>query len=199
MFTSITRRSLRTLAVTGILLTLGARPSLAGTPLLQLPPPAVELHGFGVLQYMTAEQMQRKVHALTGYFDPSFGEFKALLGTIDPETGARSVDQPGVIAVLFLERIANSVASSVLLRESFLDDDERVVFRGVDFQSPSCYDGFPIWLQSIWELFFGYAVADDIAADIEQHFDQLIRDGGCRQAYRGVLSLMLRHGALYYY
>ena len=151
------------------------------------------------LSYMTAEEMQAKVFRLTGFQHPAFDQFADVLGRYDPATGLRTVDRPTLVSVLFMQKVAGQVADMVLERETFLSDDERVVFVGVDLaQSPddAALAAFIARLATRW---LAWPLGDASAAQMAAVFRRAEPDRGTPAAYRDVIASCLEHGGLYYY
>lgn len=149
--------------------------------------------------YMTAEEIQTTVAALTGYLHPAFIQFSDVLGRFDPLTGRRTTDQPSLISVLFMKMIATQIAAYVVERELFLDDAERIVFNSLNLDSSppdSDLDGF---IQSLHARWLVEAPGPRTIQILHDEFRKEEGEKGPAAGYAAVVAVLLQHGALYYY
>ena len=129
----------------------------------------------------------------------AFDKYADVLGKYDPATGARTTDKPSLLAILFMQQIALSVADYVLEREMFLDDGERVVFGHVDLSTSPAEGALDTFLDALHTRWLGWPVGAQTLAVLHGQFRQLETAQGTPAAYGRVLALLLQHGGLYYY
>lgn len=150
--------------------------------------------------YMTASEMQSKVRSLTGYIHPAFIVYADVLGRYDSTTGLRTNDRPSLITVFFIQKIADSVATAVLQRELFLDDDERIVFKGVDLSVTPSNQDLENVIVGLNERWLGQTPGTVTMTQLEAGFRQVEQAAGDSvAAYTWLTGMMIRHGGLYYY
>lgn len=171
------------------------------SPQLRSPPPvamsrARQPRSFA---YMTAYEMQSTIAALTGFLHPAFELFADVLGRDDPVTGRRTTDRPSLAGVLFMKQVAMQIAAYVIEREAFLEDDERIVFGGVNLEtSPSdaVLDSTIDLLHARW---LGTLPYPESARLLREGFRAAESSSGTPAAYAVLVALLLQHGALYFY
>lgn len=152
-----------------------------------------------VLGYMTAPEMQAKVARLTGYLHPAFSAFGDVLGRLDPRTGLRTNDRPSLVTVFFMQKIAESVAASVIRREMFMDDEERIVFGGVDLgRSPTDAELANV-IDGLFVRWLGTSPGAAAMAATSSAFRRAEAGATPMAGYGAVVALMVRHGGLYYF
>lgn len=152
------------------------------------------------LSYMTADQMAERVTALTGFYQPGFAEFGSIIGKLDPRTGVRTNDRPTVMSVMLIEQLVQDVAETVLAREQFLDDDDRIVFIGLDLRyAPNdatlrqfVADTCSSWLIQVCPADLEQALIDDF-----RHAEANTEDIG--DAWTALISSLLQNGTIYFY
>jgi len=149
--------------------------------------------------YMTADEMRSKVASLTGFDHAAFELYADVLGRYDPVTGLRTNDRPTLISVLFIQKVAGQVADAVLERELFLDDEERIVFRGIDLAASPDDDAMVAFLASLHGAWLGLPLSSTTANALAAAFRESEGASGTAAAYRGVVASLLEHGGLYYY
>ena len=149
--------------------------------------------------YMTAMEMQSRVAGLTGFSHPAFASYADVLGKYDPLTGRRTADRPSLVAVLFMQQIAESVASNVVEREEFLDDSERYVFNGVDLAASPSSEALRAFVAGLHTSWLGQAPGATTLRILTDNFRGVENTKGPAAAYGQVLSLLLQHGGLYFY
>lgn len=153
-------------------------------------------------QYMTADLMAEKVRLLTGFWQPGFMDFGLIIGILNPVTGKRTNDRPTVMSVMVMETLATEVADSVYARESFLDDEDRIVLKGMDLlasPSDSEISGFLGGVCISW--FNQECPAGFVVKNIEKfRSDEATSNGGgIRRAWVLLMSALLQNGVLYYF
>lgn len=149
--------------------------------------------------YMTAAEMKSKVRSLTGYLHPAFDTYADVLGRYDPRTGQRTNDRPTLVTVFFMQKIADAVAEAVVAREIFLDDQERIVFQGVDLTASPTDDELTRLVERLYARWLNAPVGAAALSPLIAGFRADEQAGGVEAAYRGLTALMIRHGGLYYY
>lgn len=149
------------------------------------------------LIYMTAEQMAVKVRSLTGFYQPGFEDFSRIIGTFDPKVGNRTNDRPTALTVLILEGLLSEVASNVVAREIFLDENDRMVFKDIELdRMPEAEELKDLTRRLCLQSLFKSCPAgmeEDLAAEFMAiaHLD-------LTKAWTAYLGLFLQNGALYY-
>lgn len=167
---------------------------VGGAP--RLSSPRIETVAF---TYMTADEMRSKVASLTGFDHAAFELYADVLGRYDPVTGLRTNDRPTLISVLFIQKVAGQVADAVLERELFLDDEERIVFRGIDLAASPEDDALSTFLASLHGAWLGLPPSGTTLNALSAAFREAEGAQGPAAAYRGVVASLLEHGGLYYY
>jgi hypothetical protein len=153
---------------------------------------------FAADAYMTALEMQSTVALLTGFLHPDFETFASSLGTIDSVTGRRTTDRPSLVAVLFFRRVSAEIAAAVVERESFVDDDERIVFGGVDLGRSPTDSELQNFLARIYEGWLGIAIGQDNLTLLAGLYRQRERTAKSTAAYQTLVEVLLQHGSIYY-
>ena len=148
--------------------------------------------------YMTAQEMQSTVALLTGFLHPDFETFASSLGTIDGQTGSRTTDRPSLVAVLFFRRVAADIAAAVIERETFVDDEERIVFGGVELSRSPTDGELNSLIQRTYEAWLGSAVGQANLVLINGLFRQRERSATTIAAYQSLVEVLLQHGGIYY-
>ncbi len=149
------------------------------------------------LVFMTSEQMASKVQALTGFYQPGFEDFARILGTFDSKIGTRTNDHPTVLTVLILEGLMQEVASSVVAREIFLDDADRLVFPGVDLSQAVSEERLRGFTQGLCDAWFHLPCP--VAFEDAMLSAYVSTEGAdVSQRWESYLNLFLQNGALYY-
>lgn len=145
----------------------------------------------GLAGFMTADEMRQRVAELTGYNHQGFYAFADALGRFDPISGARTNDRPTLITVLILRRISSEIADAVVDRERFLDDGERLVFRGIDLDQAPDEAQTDALAAELFKSWLGY--------ELLPHEAVLFREARQNGGYKAILELMLQNAALFYY
>jgi hypothetical protein len=177
----------------------GLNPRYVGVPGRDWARPEMSRQPEATVTYMTASEMQAEVAGITGYAHPAFDKYADVLGKYDPATGARTTDKPTLLAILFMQQIALSVADYVIEREMFLDDDERVVFAHVDLATSPADAALDTFLDALHTRWLDLPVGPQTLAVLHGQFRQIEAAHGTPAAYGRVLALLLQHGGLYYY
>ena len=149
--------------------------------------------------YMTAAEMQATIAGLTGFSHPAFDRYADVLGKFDPATGRRTSDRPSLVSVLFMQQIALSIADSVVEREMFLDDDERLVFSHVDLATTPDDATLQTFVDALHTRWLGLPAGAPTMAIMTRNFRAVEQAKGVPAAYGRVLALLLQHGGLYFY
>ena len=159
----------------------------------------------GLLGFMTAAEMKDRLASITGYEHPAFDLFADVIGRYDPTSGARTNDRPTLVTILFLKRIASEIAAAVLAREAFLDDAERIDFRGVDFAAAVDDASLDLIDRSFFSAWLGYEAGTEELASLRAafHAAYAVTAGDDTEknvaGYTALLALALQNGGLYYY
>jgi hypothetical protein len=151
----------------------------------------------GTLRLLTAMEMQALVLQLTGFYHPGFAAYERLIGVIDTQTGQRVPQALSASGALALRNLAASLGQRIVARELFLDDSERVVFRGIDLSSP--FDE-SFWQQQLRRLSTDWFEFDlsEVASDkiVTRALEVRNRTDG-RTALADFLATLLQHVGLY--
>ncbi len=149
--------------------------------------------------YMTASEMQSKIASLTGFVHTSFDTFADAIGRFDPKTGLRTNDHPSLVSILFMQKISASIAEAVVEREIFLDDDERIVFSKVDLiASPNDFV-IKDFVQTMLIRWLGEESSAASVGRLINGYRVVEKSKTPTDAYKWLLSMLIRHGGLYYY
>jgi hypothetical protein len=151
------------------------------------------------LTYMTADEMQSKVVSLTGFLHPAFDAYADVLGRYDSRTGLRTNDRPSLISVFFMQNITMAIADSVVEREIFLDDSERIVFSGADLLTSPDDSKLTTAIDGLFVRWLGSSASPEALVQLQIGFRRTEAANNVPAAYKWLLSMLLRHGGLYYY
>jgi hypothetical protein len=151
------------------------------------------------LSYMTSDQMAEKIRYLTGFYHPGYEEFGSIIGKLDPNTGVRTNDRPTVLSVLIVERLVSEVAASVIEREAFLDNEDRIVFPGIDLEHSPTPEVLARFIGETCPNWVARTCPDTVQESLITDFRQVETSAGVSAAWGGVIANLMENGALYYY
>jgi len=151
-----------------------------------------------IYSYMTAEQMQARITALTGYEHPDFITFGDILGRNDPASGTRTNTEPSVLSILMLLKIATDIATMVVEREIFLGDQGRMVFAGIDLERAPEGEALSNFLSELYQRWLNTPLSRLSLRLYLDRFNSTLATSGPTAAYQSVLALLLEHGGLFY-
>lgn len=156
-------------------------------------------HTLLALSYMTAPEMKQKVRNVTGFLHSDFDTFADVLGRWDPQSGTRTADRPSLVSFLFLKRIGANVATAVMKRETFLDPEERTVFRHTDFASSPNDNELANVIIGLYENWLSTPIDNESLQELSDEFRARENDSGQIAAYQWLVEILMQHGGLYYY
>jgi hypothetical protein len=178
---------------------LSARPVFVGRGQVAIRPQASLRSPMHTYTYMTAFEMQSTVVSLTGFLHPAFEAYADVLGRFDPVTGLRTNDRPSLISVFFMQKIAGALASAVIERELFLDDEERIVFQCVDLEAEPDDAALASLVDAMHTRWLGSPADAETVSELIAGFRGASAARGPTAGYEWLVSMLVRHGGLYYY
>ncbi len=151
------------------------------------------------LSYMTASQMQAKVEQMSGFRHPGFADFAAIFGEFDARTGLRTNDRPTVMSVMVMEQLAGDVGDAVYERESFLDDADRIMFRGISLDTSPTESELPVVAGFLCAAALGKTCPAELTNVLITEFRSRESALGLPEAWAGLVAAILQNGLNYYY
>jgi hypothetical protein len=152
------------------------------------------------LSYMTAEQMAEKIVFLTGFYQPGFEEFASIIGRYDPATGVRTTDRPTIMSTMVIQGLTREVGASVVEREIFLGESDRVVFRGINLEESPPDERLAHISADICTLWLTFDCPPEIQSRLAADFRATeLQPGGLMNAWKQLVSSLLQIGTLYYF
>ena len=158
-----------------------------------------ELADFGTAQYLTPEQLNRKIAAVTGYpwrpnpdqtdFLINGNEYRIFYGGIDSNSITQRITDPNGIMANIALRMANEMACIVTARDFSEDPSDRLLFPYVEpsfvpedenqFSVPAVNDAIRANIQHLYDHVLGesYALTDPEITEAYNLFVTIWKDG----------------------